>query len=309
MSIHVIKQGMQTTVQDLGRLNYAHLGISATGAADSFSLQIGNKLVGNNSGDAALEFTLTGGEIEFTSDSCIAITGSEFDSTIDSRSVPSWTGINIKNGQVLIIKNTLGGARCYVSVSGGIDVPEFLNSRSTHLMTGLGGFKGRALQKGDVINTGDPEIRRIKKLQNIAEVETFLNRKTVRITQGLEGDCFSDDTWEEFLNEEFTVAQSFSRMGLRLEGEIIQSSIGHEIRTQGIPLGAIQVPGNGQPIISFVEHQTTGGYPRMANVITADLCKVGQLKPGDTFQFELVTLKEAGQLYTEQLNFIHNLTM
>ena len=309
MSIHVLKQGLQTTVQDFGRPGYAHLGISTSGAADAFSYQIGNKLVGNDPHDAALEITLSGGEYEFTSDACIALTGSEFNASVDDEQVSIWTRKNINKEQLLKIRSSQDGARCYLCVRGGIDVPILLNSRSTHLMTGLGGYEGRALRKGNVLDTyqsGDNNNR--VELINVNEILKHLDRKIIRVIKTMEGDWFNEDVWDLFLNENFTVSQSFSRMGIRLEGNHIQSSQGNEILTQGVPLGAIQVPGSGNPIISFVEHQTTGGYPCIANVISADLCRVGQLKPGDTFQFELVNFEAAEQLYNEQMKFIHNLS-
>lgn len=310
MSIHVLKQGLQTTVQDLGRPGFAHLGISASGAADAFSIQIGNLLVGNEPNTAALEITITGGKYKFTTDSYIALSGSDFDAQIDGKTVANWTSVSIKKGQCLQVNKSLGGARCYLSVQGGIDVPILLNSRSTHLMTGLGGFDGCVLKKDYVLKIGHV-VNKLTKITliNKQEMEQKLERKTIRVTKGLEGDWFNDDTWELFLNKNFRVSQSFSRMGIRLEGNTIQSTEGNEIMTQGISLGVVQIPGNGEPIISFVEHQTTGGYPRIANIISADFCKVGQLKPGDKFKFALVTIDQAEQLYKMQLKIIHNIAV
>ena len=308
MSITVLKAGTQTTVQDLGRPGFAHLGISASGAADAFSFRIGNQLVGNDPNTTALEITLTGGEYEFGSNAVIAITGSTFDASIDGQPISNWKGYNIQKGQCLQINSSRDGARCYVCVQGGFDIPLLLACRSTHLMTGLGGFEGRTLRKGDVLELAHASESQCANMNNVEGILKQLNRNTIRVTKGLEGDWFTDDAWDSFLNNQFSVSQTFSRMGIRMEGNSIESSAGHEIVTQGVPLGAVQVPGNGQPIISFVEHQTTGGYPRIANVISADLCKVGQLKPGDRFQFALVSMAEAEQLYAEQMNIIHNLS-
>ena len=308
MSITVLKAGTQTTVQDSGRPGFAHLGISASGAADAFSFRIGNRLVGNDPNTAALEITLTGGEYGLGSNAIIAITGSAFDVSIDDQPVTNWNGYKIQKGQCLRINSSHDGARCYVCVQGGFDVPPLLSSRSTHLMTGLGGFGGRTLRKGDVLELGHASELQCAKMNNVNEIQRQLNCDTIRVTKGLEEDWFNDDSWDSFLNNQFSVSQAFSRMGIRMEGTSIESSSGHEILTQGVPLGAVQVPGNGQPIISFVEHQTTGGFPRIANVISADLCKVGQLKPGDRFKFALVFMAEAEQLYLEQINFFHNLS-
>ncbi len=307
MSITVLKAGTQTIVQDLGRPGFAHLGISVSGAADAFSFRIGNQLVDNDPNTAALEITLTGGAYEFGSNAVIVITGSTFDAAIDGQPIGNWKGYNIEKDQCLQINSSRDGARCYVCVQGGFDVTPLLASRSTHLMTGLGGFGGRTLRKGDMLELGHASESQCAKMNNVNEIQRQLNRNKIRVTKGLEGDWFNDDTWNSFLKNQFTVSQAFSRMGIRLEGNVIESSKGNEILTQGVPLGAVQVPGNGQPIISFVEHQTTGGYPRIANVISADLCKVGQLKPGDRFQFALVSMAEAEQIYAEQMKIIHNL--
>jgi len=306
MSIIVLDPGTQTTVQDLGRPGYAHLGISASGAADAFSFRIGNQLVGNKPNTAALEITLTGGKYEFGSNTVIAITGSTFDTSINDKPVKNWNRYKIQKGQCLRINSSYDGARCYICVKGGFDVPPLLSSRSTHLLTGMGGFEGRTLRKGDVLELEHASELQCAKVNNVNEIKRHLNCDTIRVTKGLEGGWFNDDAWDLFLNKQFSVSHAFSRMGIKLEGNSIGSAAGHEILTQGVPLGAVQIPGNGQPIISFVEHQTTGGYPRIANVISADLCKVGQLKPLDKFQFVLVSMAEAEQLYIEQMNLIND---
>ena len=171
-------------------------------------------------------------------------------------------------------------------------------------MSGLGGFKGRSIKKGDELKIGS-----MKKVSQPILVKKLheINRSIIRVSKGLQHNLYEENTWASFLSQSYTVSEKSSRMGVRLKGKLIQSIKEVEILTEGIPLGAIQVPGGGDPIISFVEHQTTGGYPKIANVITADLCKVGQLKPGDSFTFQLVTIDEGERLRLVQESFIQSL--
>ncbi|MBC8345571.1 MAG: biotin-dependent carboxyltransferase family protein [Candidatus Marinimicrobia bacterium] len=304
MSITVLKAGLQTTVQDLGRNGYAHYGISASGAADAFSLRIGNLLVGNDESAAALELTILGGDFKFESHAFIALSGSEFEAHLDGESFQNNEGIYVRSGQILSVGQSKEGARTYLCVRGGVDVPYYLSGKTTHVMSKMGGLNGRQLEKGDSIKIGNLS----SVTQPIHNKDTLdLNCAIIRVTNGLQGEWFSDSTWNYFLSNSFTISDLSSRMGIRLTGNLIQSDRGNEILTEGIPLGAIQVPGSGDPIISFVEHQTTGGYPKIANVITADLCKVGQLKPGDTFKFQRVSIEEGERLRLEQESFIQSL--
>ena len=304
MSITVLKPGLQTTVQDLGRNGYAHYGISSSGAADAISLRIGNLLVGNPEEFAGLEMTILGGTFQFESDAYIAVSGSQFDALLDGKAFEHQKGIYVRKGQKLAIGQTTAGARCYLCVRGGIEVENYLSAKTTHVLTGMGGHYGRALKKGDTLQLGDLEyVEKPILFNQLLEI----NYSKIRINKGLQSKWFNNETWSQFTSEPFTVSDVSSRMGIRLEGNSIKSSKGNEILTEGIPLGAIQVPGSGGPIISFVEHQTTGGYPKIANVISSDLCKVGQLKPGDKFSFQLVSIEEGESLRLEQESFIKSL--
>jgi len=302
--IKVLKTGVQTTVQDLGRYGYSHFGISPSGPADSLSFRIGNMVVGNNEDLAGLEMTLLGGDFEFDLDTEVAITGSQFNIYLNGKETPHNEPFHVKKNQILSIGMTKEGARCYLSVKGGIKIQNYLNSKTTHIMSGMGGLMGRPLKKGDLL-----EINESGKINtpNIPNKIHDINTSIVRITRGLQSSYFSENTWKTFTSQTFAVSDVFSRMGIRLLCDPIKSLKGNEILTEGIPLGAIQVPGAGEPIISFVEHQTTGGYPKIANVISADLCKVGQLKPGDEFQFELVSFEKAESLRLEQETFLYKL--
>ena len=303
MSISILKPGVQTTVQDIGRYGYSHFGISSSGAADLFSFRLGNIIVGNTEELSGIEMTLLGADFQFNSDAVIAITGSPFNLSLDRQEIPYNQSIHVKKNQILSVGITKGGARSYLLVKGGIKTENYLNSKTTHVMSGMGGFMGRPLKKGDMLEIDENSKINITDISNdLDEIDTSI----IRINKGLQSSYFSDSTWAAFTSKMFTVSEVFSRMGIRLKGNPIHSSKGNEILTEGIPLGAIQVPGGGEPIISFVEHQTTGGYPKIANVISADLCKVGQLKPGDKFQFELISFEDAEILRLEQEAIFNN---
>ena len=290
-SIRVVRPGFQTTVQDLGRFGHAHEGVSASGAADALALRAGNLLVGNAENAPGLEMTLVGGAFEFEADTIIALTGSDFGCDL-----PLWTAIEVKAGTVLRCGASRSGARCYLAVRGGIDRPLVLGSASTHLLTGLG---GRALAAGAMLKTGTAAVRPPR----TEAAKPPVSRKGIlRVTAGPQADLFSEDWYGPV----YRVTEESNRMGLRLRGPAIPSPPG-DMLTEGVSLGAVQVPPGGQPIILFVEHQTTGGYPKPANVISADLGQVGQLRPRDEVRFERVTLEEAIRLLREQEQWLHSL--
>lgn len=289
--LRVIAPGLLTTVQDLGRFGWAHFGVSASGAADSLALRAGNLLVGNAENAPALEMTLSGGTFEFSEPAVIALTGSDF-----GAGAPLWTAIEIRAGERLSCGGTRGGARCYLAVRGGIDVPKVMGSASAHVMTGVG---GRPVRKGDVLKIGTSTVR---KARTGTKEFPFVNAGPLRVTAGPQADSFH----EEIYAPEYTVSEESNRMGLRLRGPAIPSPGGHMV-TEGVALGAIQVPPDGQPIILFVEHQTTGGYPKPANVISADLWRVGQLRPRDQVKFECVAIEEALGLMQEQERWLWGL--
>ena len=276
--IRVLEGGAQTTVQDLGRFGWAHFGVSASGAADPLALRAGNLLVGNAENAAALEMTLVGGAFEFENDAVIALAGSDF-----GAGLPLWTPVEVKAGGIIRCRATRSGARCYLCVRGGLAVPHVMGSASTHLATGVG---GRALRKGDLLAVGDAAVRWARPP---AGPPPFPRAGALRVTRGPQAEWFGE---EEFYRGVWTVSEESNRMGLRLLGEPIPSPTGHML-TEGVALGAIQVPPGGQPIILFVEHQTTGGYPKPANVISADFWRLGQLRPRDRVAFESVTIEQA----------------
>ena len=305
MGLEVLREGLQSTVQDQGRFGYAHLGVSASGAADNFSLIIGNILVGNPKHYAGIEMTIIGDKYRFKSDACIALTGSEFEAELDNNSIPFWKRLLIKKGQILDIRSTKNGARCYLCVAGGINIKDVMGAKTTHLTSGIGGLHGRILKKLDELDFGllDDSIKPIQNLNDSITTDT----KIIKVTKGVQWSWFDKNQKNKLFQHQYQVEELSNRMGLRLFGNAIKTNRENEITTAGISLGSIQIPGGGQPIISFVEHQTTGGYPIIANVISADIRKVGQLKAGDCFQFELISLGSAEKLKVDQEKFIHNL--
>jgi antagonist of KipI len=295
--------GLLTTVQDLGREGYGPMGVSASGAADPIALRIGNRLAGNAEGAAALEMTLLGGSFVFPQRAVIALAGADFGATLDNVPVEMWSSIEVQPGQTLRTGPTRGGARCYLCVKGGIDVKLLLGSASTHLLSGLGGLEGRALRKGDVLRIGSASgsfrTFRKRKAQNRL-LEKLAPRKALRVTVGPQSDWFPPEAQEKFYGSTYRVAEESNRMGLRLEGAAMTTPEGGEMISEGVSLGAVQITAGGLPIILFVEQQTTGGYPKIANVISADLSSLGQLRPRDEIRFERVELETARALFVEQ---------
>jgi antagonist of KipI len=301
--IEVRAPGLLTTVQDLGREGFGPMGVSASGAADPVALRIGNRLVGNAEGAAGLEMTLLGGTFFFPEHAEIALTGADFGATLDHERVDLWSSVEVQAGQTLRLEATHTGARCYLCVRGGIAVKMFLGSASTHLLSELGGFEGHPLHKGDVlkIGTSGGGFRTFRKRRvAVRGLEKLAPRKSIRVTTGPQSDWFSSEARKMFYAGTYRVAEDSNRMGLRLEGVAIASAPGGEMISEGVSLGAVQITAGGLPIVLFVEQQTTGGYPKIANVISADLSSLGQLRPRDEIRFELVEMETARMLLDEQ---------
>jgi antagonist of KipI len=280
-----VSPGLQTIVQDLGRFGWAHYGVSASGAADPLALRAGNLLVGNAENAAAIEMTLAGATFEFENAAVIALTGSDF-----GAGLPMWSAVEVPRGAMVRCGATRSGARCYLCVRGGIDVPKVMGSASTHVMTGVG---GRALRAGDMLPAGDSAVRRPR--NRVAEPPRYERSVVLRATAGPQAEWFAD----ELYRGAYTVSEESNRMGIRLRGAAMPSPPGHML-SEGVSLGTIQVPPDGHPIILFVEHQTSGGYPKPANVISADFWRLGQLRPRDEVRFEAVTFEEALDLLRAQ---------
>ena len=316
--IEVLAPGLLTTVQDLGREGFGPMGVSPSGAADPVALRIGNRLVGNAECAAALEMTLLGGAFLFPEGALAALTGSDFGAALDGAEVPPWTSFEANPGQTLRLGPTRSGARCYLCMQGGIAVKPFLGSASTHLLSGLGGYQGRALRKGDVLKLGDSDgpsraglparyacsnsIHSGNCCRKVARKirERLAPRKVLRVTAGPQSGWFSQAAEEVLYGGTYRVSEEANRMGLRLNGAPIHEGAHGGMISEGVSLGAVQVAAGGMPIILFVEQQTTGGYAKMANVISADLSSLGQLRPRDEIRFQRVTFETARKLLFEQ---------
>jgi antagonist of KipI len=293
--IHIVKPGLLTTVQDLGRAGFAHLGLSPGGATDSVSFRIANLLVGNDANAPALEMTLLGPTLEFETAATIVISGSGA-----SASLPINEAFEVAAGTTLTVGPLSGGARAYLAIRGGLSIPEVMHSCSTFLPAKIGGLQGRGLQPGDRLAVGKQAPGGPRKLSPVVAAGLQPLQGPIRVTSSLQSDWFEPETVQRFHQQAFTVTDQSNRSGLRLAGEPILASNRGELLTEGIALGAVQIPPDGHPIILFVDQQTTGGYPKIANVIAADLRRVGQLRPRGEVRFQSVKIPEAIELLRQQ---------
>lgn len=289
--------GVMTSVQDLGRVGFAHLGVSKGGAADPLALRIGNLLLGNPSAAAALEVTAGNAAFRFLRDSRFIVTGADCSVNVGGRAVRSWQMSPVFAGETVRIGPATGGFRVYLCVAGGIEVPMVMGSRSTLLSAGWGGFNGRFLRAGDCLQTGALESAAPPRSNALFMRQLYESDLSVlRVTQGPQWDWFSGAAQDGFFEQEFTVAPETNRAGLRLRESGIKRAAGYEERelvSEGVPGGTVQISSEGRPMILFCEQGTTGGYPKIANVIRADYYKLGQLSPGAKVRFKTVSLEEA----------------
>ena len=314
MSVKVLHPGMLTTIQDIGRFGSQKYGVIASGAMDTYSLRIGNLLVGNKEKEAGLEVTLFGTTLQFEKDAFIAITGGDLQATIDGVKAPLWCPISIKKHSILKFQSAIKGSRAYVTFAGGVQVPEVMGSKSTYLRANIGGLEGRALQKGDVFSIADlsretmdaiNQTEDVKWSVNYNELIHFNKHQEIRVIRGTEFDRFKSESQKTFFEEPFTLTVQSDRMGYRLEGPPISIMDSFELLSEGVTFGTVQIPSSGQPIILMADRQTTGGYPKIAQVITADLPTLAQLQPTSTIQFKEVTLEEAEQILIEKEQLIN----
>lgn len=306
---------MLTTVQDFGRDGHGALGVPSGGAADPLSFRLGNRLVGNHDNAPALEMTLTGGAFLFDHDATIVLAGGDLAASIEPsdthtpptpptsapRPITPWSAVPVHPGDRLRTGPISRGVRAYLCIAGGLAVPSVLGSASTHLAGGFGGFHGRALRAGDQLGFHTAPPRRVPAaLSDHARTlaRESLDRRTLRAFPGPHTAQF--DSSSLFWSSPFTVTTHSDRVGLRLEGPAVPSRAAGRMRSEGMPCGAVQVPENGQPIILMVDRPTTGGYPVIACIATADLPTLGQLRPRDTVRFQPVTLAEARELFHER---------
>ncbi len=303
MGIQFTSSGFLTTVQDMGRTGYQESGMSVSGVMDQRSTAIANILVGNDENEAVLEVTLMGPMITFTEDNIIAITGANLVPKINGKDFPMYQAVLVHKGDSMNFAGMTSGSRAYIAVAGGFDIPVQMGSKSTNLKSKVGGYQGRKIGGGDEIEFSAPKttLPNMDK-RKVAPEDFSQTEKDIRVVMGPQDDCFTEKGIDTFLNNTYTFTNESDRMGCRLEGEIIEHKNGGDIITDGIAFGAIQVPSHGQPIIMMADHQTTGGYTKIAGVISVDLPLVAQSRPGYKVNFKKVTIEEAQKLYVEQKN-------
>ncbi|WP_028937968.1 biotin-dependent carboxyltransferase family protein [Pseudonocardia spinosispora] len=311
MPLNVLRPGLMTTVQDGGRIGHYHLGMPPSGAMDRYAYRVGAMLVGNADGEACLECTYFGPEIEFTEPTLIAVTGADLPAKINGSVVDGWTAHQVKAGDVLSFEYLRGGARAYLSVAGGIDVPTVLGSRSTYTLIGSGGLDGRPLKEGDQLKIGTPSadatagasVPERLRTRHPAQVE-------LRVVVGLSSYRVQPDSLAAFFETDWRVTPDANRVGYRYRGGSIDfvprtppagaGSDPANVVDIGYPIGSIQVPGGSEPIALLHDAVTGGGYATIATIISADLAAAGQSKTNDVTRFVEVTLDEALQARTEE---------
>jgi antagonist of KipI len=293
-TLTVIKPGMLTTVQDLGRRGYQGLGVPVSGPMDEYSHRLANHVLGNQPMAAALEVTLLGPELVADGDLTCAVAGAEIDVTIDGVAVPRHRPFHAVSGSRIRCGARGKGTRLTLAVQGGFDLPLTFGSRATHLVSRMGPFGGRSLRAGDVLpiaSQGSHSSRGSGRSPIPLDLPEGGSR--VRVVPAAHRERFTDEAWRLLVGERFTVSPQSNRMGYRLEGPALGHVGAADILSEAMPIGALQVPASGQPILLMAERQTTGGYATIANVITADLPLAGQLAPGDWIQFTPVTRADA----------------
>jgi KipI family sensor histidine kinase inhibitor len=315
IKVLIKKPGIAATVQDAGRFGFQSLGVVTGGAMDLFAYRTANLLVGNDNDAAAVEITLGNTEIVFEHDALIAACGRGVDLFITGEPTPVWKTIAVKKGASLLFKNNNEGARMYLSVAGGWHVKKVMNSSSTYLQANFGGYEGRTLQQDDILKANNKlsEISR-NIISSLRSDKNFLaaswgiqsanffdyNAKTIRVIKGPEQDWFVENSLQNFYSSSFTISNAADRMGYRLSGEAMIKKEPKELLSTAVTKGTVQVTPDGNMILLMSDCQTTGGYPRIAQVAAVDLAICAQLKPGDSITFKEISFEDAEQLFLKQ---------
>lgn len=325
--MNILFPGPLSTVQDMGRTGHAAQGYPECGACDKYALALGNLLCGNPESAAAIEMTLTGVTVRFDQDTVIALTGAACTPTLDGQRIPLYAPVRVPAGATLHTGIFTAGLRAYLCVRGGVNVPPVLGSRSTDLKCRIGGIEGRALQKGDRLPIGRPAPgyafdRAARAARVLAGKPWLLRPRTahaflsgqavplLRAVPGPQDGAFTGEGLSAFFSGLYTVATDSNRMAARLSGPAVAAKNGSDILSDGIVEGSVQISSNGQPILMLADHQTTGGYAKIATVIAPDLSAAAQLRPGEPAAFRPVTVQKAVSLCREtaqQLRYIKEL--
>ncbi|MDH7477117.1 MAG: biotin-dependent carboxyltransferase family protein [Candidatus Bathyarchaeota archaeon] len=303
----VLKPGLFTTVQDLGRYGYLKYSVPISGAMDTFALIAANLLVENNPNDACLEITLIGPELKALTKTPIAITGGDAEPKINGENAPMWQTLQVKEGDVISFGKMKSGCRAYLSIKGGINTPLVLGSRSTYVRGGFGGINGRQLKSGDIIEGFATPPLKMGYAMPEALIPQYTGNFTVHVVLGPQADMFTENGITTFLSNPYTVTSEADRMGYRLEGPTIEHKAKADIVSDALLPGAIQVPKNGKPILIMRDAQTTGGYPKIAVAITPDVSMLGQAKPNDTIAFSKISMQSAHEKTKAYHRLLNNL--
>lgn len=312
VSLNVLRAGFLTSVQDLGRQGFRQSGVSPGGALDPHAFRVANLLVGNDESAAGLEITLGGARLRFAGHRLIAWCGGDFDVRFGPKSIPPGHVALIDASDALTIDRPRLGCRCWLAISGGVDVAPVLGSRSTDLRAGFGGFKGRALRDGDEVSLGE-NSRSVKILIEKLSKEKIAGWKPphdwsspakrepiLRFTRGFNWNAFGASTLERFASESFVVSPDSDRMGVRFEKPEFKRNDGSDLLSEAVAPGTVQVPPEGKPILLLNDCQTIGGYPKIAHVATVDLSIAAQLRAGNAVRFQEISLTDAQQLLIER---------
>jgi antagonist of KipI len=310
MSILVLNKGWLTTVQDLGRPGYAQYGINRSGAMDPLALQIGNYLLGNEGSEAALEICFPAPGFLFLEPILMVLAGADFGGSISGKAIRPYQPVRVAAGAELHFHHKHSGQYAYLCVQGGFDLKPWLNSQSTNLKAAQGGWQGRGLQKGDILpfkKTASAIGKETETAGYYADLASFYDSKTIRFIPGQHFEALTQASQAKLLAQSWKITPASDRMGYRLEGERLQLIREESLLSAGLSRGSIQLPPNGQPIVLMADHQTTGGYPILGQVIQADWPKLAQRGPGQNVQFQPTTLAHAAQALQRQIMGLNQL--
>jgi len=304
----ILNPGLFTTIQDLGRFGYLKYGVPISGAMDTFSFVAANLLVANNPNDACLEITLIGPELQALARTQVAITGGLASPKINGQNVPMWETLDVQEGDIISFGKIVKGCRLYFSIRGGVNTPLVLGSRSTYVRGMLGGLNGRQLKTGDIIEVfAKPHLEtRLSMSEEL--MPQFTGRFMMHVILGPQSDMFTEKGMQTFLSNSYKVTSEADRMGYRLEGPTIEHKSKAEIISDALLPGAVQVPRGGKPIMIMRDAQTTGGYPKIAVVVSPDVSLLGQARPDDTVEFSRITIKQAREKALEYYKLLKNLS-
>lgn len=308
----VIKPGLSTTIQDLGRHKFRQYGVVASGAMDTFALQVSNLLVGNNRNTACLEVSIMGPKLKVLTDTVLSICGAHLSPTIDGHPLEMWKSHFVHKGQVLAFGRPVSGAYAYIATSHPIQVPSVMGSKSTYTKAKLGGLEGRVLEKGDILHAEDVQVdfgHIVGRGLSQKHIPNYEEKRHIRVIKGPDDDLFTSESMDKLFHDTFQLTSQADRMGYRLKGPRLKHKGGADIISDAILAGTIQVPQSGNPIVLLADGQTAGGYARIATVIFVDLPLLVQTLPNEQLGFSFVSVEEAQNLFIEQENVLKQLSI